>query len=197
MPRPLTPYSQAFVAAYLTNGRNGTAAHRAAYPGAASTQVHASAASRLLKDPRIKAVVAEADREDAAALAAAVRSAAISKQRIAEELAKIAFADPRQCFSLGPDGTPVPDWSRIGEGQAAGIVEVTVDDLKLQHGSKIREARRIRIKFSDKRLTLMSLAHLLGYLPEHRLHEPPDDPSQLTDAELEAAIGDAGSDRCD
>jgi len=196
MPRQLTPRSQAFIAAYLANGRNGAAAHRTAYPRATSAKVNACAASRLLQDPRIKAVVAEADREDAATLAAAVRSAAISKQRIAEELAKIAFADPRQCFALGPDGSPVPDWSRIGEGLAAGVVEVTVDDLKLRHGSKIREARRVRIKFSDKRLALMSLAHLLGYLPEHRLHEPPDDPSQLTDAELDAAIGDAGGDRC-
>jgi len=197
MSDPHTPRSQAFLAAYLANGRNGTAAHRVAYGGKATRYVRASAASRLLKDPRIQAVLAEADREADARLAAALGDAAVSKQRIAEELAKLAFADPSACFSIGPDGSPVPDWARIAEGQAAGVIEVTVEDLKLTHLSKVREARRVRIKFANKRTALMALAHLMGYLPEHRRHDEHDDPTQLSDAELDAAIGDDGDGSCD
>lgn len=89
----LTPKQQQFVDAYLRNGRNATAAYRAAYSTSALDKTVGLEACKLLKHPGIAPVIAEWDAREAAKLSEAAQRNAVTKERISSELARIAFGD--------------------------------------------------------------------------------------------------------
>lgn len=92
MREPLTPKQAAFVEAYLTNGRNGAAANRAAYSTNTWPEHAGNEALQFLRHPVIAREVAEADRKAHAKLAAFAERNAVTRERISAELASIAFA---------------------------------------------------------------------------------------------------------
>ncbi len=192
MTRALTPQRQAFAAAYIANGRQGVAAHRAAYPGTMSPQTRANGAYRLLKDPRIQALVADADRREQAARDVVAERLAITKQRLAARLAAIVFAGPIAYLVSDGKGVPKLDYEKLAEAQAKGLVEVMVDDIELS-SREARRGRRIRVRPVDRVAVLMKLARLMGYLPEQRLIQGVAD---LTQEEIDALVDDT-SDRSD
>jgi phage terminase small subunit len=95
--RPLTERRRRFVAEYLID-RNGTAAYRRAFPGAAYTTARTES-SRLLANPNIRAEVDAARREHAC-------RCRVSRDRIIRELAAVAFADIGDV--IGDDWRPLP-----------------------------------------------------------------------------------------
>ena len=90
--RRLTGKQRMFVDTYLSNGQNGADAYRTVYGTKASPQRAAEEASKLLRNPKIAPMLAKAH---AQANAAVSHKLEITKQRIADGLADIAWPDDR------------------------------------------------------------------------------------------------------
>ncbi len=157
----LTPQQQAFVTAYLDSGmKNAAAAYRIAYPTSLkwTAQRVAEAACRLLAHSKISSIIDTARAEATKALNRSVSRFAVSKERITEELARMAFADSRRLFEWGPDGVRVLSSDDLSDDEAAAVVEVS--------HTRTAEGGTIRVKMGDKRQALMDLAKLHGYVIE-------------------------------
>lgn len=129
-----------FVALYLEDF-NATQAHlRAGY----SPRSAPANASRLLQRPAVAAAVASGKRRIAESLA-------ISAERIAQEYARIAFANVDDYMTVDPDGAVRIDLAKADRGKRAGLV-----DLVVSEGTESRP-RQLRIKLGKLR-ALDSLA---------------------------------------
>jgi hypothetical protein len=186
MTKHLTQKRLDFVGAYLGNGRNGLEAHRAAYPDwQGKNQTRINAAWKLLRDPRIAALVDDADAKEKAALSEVAERHAISKRRLADRLAAIVFAAPVDYLISDGGGVPRINYDKLAEAQARGLVQVTVWAVAAGSPDQPAEARRIRIKPVDRTAAVMKLARLMGYLPEQRQIRGIDD---LTQEEIDVLI---------
>jgi phage terminase small subunit len=103
-----------FVQEYLIDLNGTQAAIRAGY----STKTANRIASELLSKP---------DVIDAIANAKAIRAerTEITADQIVKELARIAFADPRDVMSWGPDGVVLKDSNALTDDQARQVSEVS------------------------------------------------------------------------
>lgn len=106
---------KAFVAAYLTNGRNAT---QAAITAGYSQKTAAVKASQLLREVKIAQQVAVVS-ERAAAIAG------LTIERTLQEVARVAYFDPRTLFR--PDGSlKAPDeWD---DDTAAAVAQLEVEE---------------------------------------------------------------------
>jgi len=140
---------QQFVLEYLGNGFNAAAAARSAgyAKGNADTQ-----GSRLLANPKVKAVLAE-------------RTTKITQQRqitaeaVLAEIAKMAFFDPRKLFRA--DGLiPITE---LGDEEAASIAGVEVIQMKGSGRGKNKQPGPVlkKIKIADKGMNLERLGRYL------------------------------------
>jgi phage terminase small subunit len=141
----LTPKQQQFILEYLANGFNGTQAARTVGYAARNADTQAS---RMLANPRIWAVVVERrqkllDRRE------------ITAERVLDEIAKMAFLDPRKMFR--PDGSLVPI-HELGEGEAASIAGLEITEL---YEEKVPIGRLKKIKIADKGMNLERLGRYL------------------------------------
>lgn len=130
---------------YLANGFNATkAAIAAGYKKAnADTQ-----GSRMLASPRIAAELAERTRQ-------MCEKREITAERVLDEIAKMAYLDPRKLFTL--DGQLVPV-HLLGDDTAASIAGVEVSEIKAD-GFVIGHLKKIKI--ADKRGSLELLGRYL------------------------------------
>jgi hypothetical protein len=48
---------------------------------------------------------------------------------VLQELSKVGRVNMLDCMRVGPQGDPVVDFSKLTRDQAAGVIEVTVDDF--------------------------------------------------------------------
>lgn len=87
---------KAFAREYIRNGRNGTQAAIAAGFAPKSADV---TAAQLLGDPRVRSLIDEIT-------ASAAQISGLSLERTLQEVARLAYADPRRMFR--PDGTLIP-----------------------------------------------------------------------------------------
>jgi hypothetical protein len=116
-PRPLTPTEQAFVRAYLTNGRNGTAAWLKASPSCKSANAAHVQAHHALRKPTVKALIAKED----ARLAAEFN---FTRDHALRKFLEVALADPSEitqmrmvsCDSCWPKEKP--------EDKPPGVVDI-------------------------------------------------------------------------
>ena len=92
--KKLYPRREAFAAEYLKDLNATRAAIRAGY----SAKTASSIGARLLADAGVARAVE-------AGMAARARRTEIDADRVVLELARIAFADPRDLMEWGPDGT--------------------------------------------------------------------------------------------
>jgi phage terminase small subunit len=179
--KPLNELDKVFLEAYFKT--NSTLqAFFVIHPEAKEEYETAEARRRLLirnkginyaNKPRIKArieeaqLVAEGKFEQMAARFAA--SEAISKMRIVEELAKVAFSDPRK----------IMEWDGDGNFKAVASTELDPDSAAAISGVKVIRGKTIENKHGtisvpdlvipeihNKREALMDLARLLGYTEE-------------------------------
>lgn len=151
----LSPKHKRFVAEYLIDRHATNAAIRAGYTKKTARQQ----GSRLLSNANIKALVNIKEEKLQEKLE-------VTKERIVAELAKIGFANMNDYMTVGKDGDPFLDFSKITPDQAAALSEVTVEDFKDGRGEEARDIRKIKFKLYDKRAALVDLGKNLGMFTE-------------------------------
>jgi len=140
----MTPKQSAFVREYLAGGLNATqAAIRAGYSEATAY----SQGERLLRHVEVAGAISEAQSERA-------RRLEITADRVAQEYARIAFANVGDVLEFGPDGVTIREMADLTPDQLAAIAEVS--ETKTQAGGTVR------VKQHDKLGALNALAKLLG-----------------------------------
>jgi len=150
-PKPLNPRMLRFVNEYIISQNATAAAIKAGYsPNGASVQ-----GTRLLANAKIRELIQQARDRVANKLE-------VTTERIVAELAKIGFANMQDFMSVGTDGYPVLDWSKLTRDQAAALSSVQVDDFVEGRGEDARAGKRVRFKLHDKRAALVDLGKNLG-----------------------------------
>jgi phage terminase small subunit len=86
----------------------------------------------------------------------------ISKKRVLEELAKIAFANMADFMTVGASGEPVLNWRNLTHDQAAALQEVTIDEYIEGRGENARQVRRVKFKLAPKQAALEKIGIELG-----------------------------------
>jgi len=131
----------------LLKGMDQTTAYEKAGYKARGKSAEA-AASRLLSNVKFKAEYEKANDR-------AAKRAEISRARIMEEYAKVAFLDPRQFFDKDGNLIPVHD---LDEDVSAALGGIDVLHRKTTSGEIITTKK---IKFLDKKGALDSLAKIM------------------------------------
>lgn len=133
MVRKLTDKQAAFVAEYLVDLNATQAAIRAGYSERTAYRIGAE----LLQ----KTSVAEAI---AAGQAKRAQRVEITADRVVAELAKIAFADPRDLMEWGPDGVKLKASAELTEEQAASVAEVSETTTKDGGSLKLKKHDKVK-----------------------------------------------------
>lgn len=141
---------QAFVAAYLSNGRNAT---QAAITAGYSPKTATVKASQLLRDVNIAQQVAVVS-ERAAAIAG------LTVERTLQEIARVAYQDPRKLFDEKGNLKSIPD---LDDDAAASVASLEVTE-EFEGIGKDRESVGFtkKIKLWDKNTALVTAARHLG-----------------------------------
>lgn len=140
--RPLPPRQQQFVAGYLANGLN---ASQAAISAGYSAKTAASMGSRLLRNVKVAAVIAELT-------AAKLDKLDYSIERTLREVARLAFFDPLKLYR--PDGELKPI-DEIDEDTRSVIAGLESYEDYVGHGDEREAVGRVRkVKITDRRAAL-------------------------------------------
>lgn len=142
---------QRFVEEYLVDLNATQAAIRAGY----SAKTAYSQGDRLLRHVEVAAAI-RAARDKLS------EKAAITAERVIEELALIGFANMADYLRVTSDGDPFIDLSTMTREQAAALTEATVEDFKEGRGEDARDVRRVKIKIGDKIAALDRIGKHLG-----------------------------------
>ena len=141
--RALTDRQRLFVEHYLVDGNAAAAAIRAGY----SRNRADSAGHRLKNLPQVREALALAQAER-------LRQVGLSRERVLEELARIAFADIRDFLTWDDDGVRLRPMDALTAEQAACVAEI------VESGGK--SGKGLRVKLHGKLTALAALARLLG-----------------------------------
>lgn len=133
MIRKLTPKQTAFVAEYLVDLNATQAAIRAGY----SVKSAARIGVELLNKTQVREAIA-------ANQAKRAQRVEITADRVVSELAKIAFADPRDLMEWGPDGVKLKDSADLTEEQAASVAEVSETTTKDGGSLKLKKHDKVK-----------------------------------------------------
>lgn len=147
----LTEKQEAFCQSYLIDFNGSRAAKDAGYSAESSAQE----ASRLLTNVKIQARI-NALRVEMG------KGFNITRERIAQEYARIAFFDIRKIHDEDDALKPVKEFS---DDEAAAIAGIETEDIwdRDADGNRIKIGRLRKVKVTDKRGALDSLAKLMGY----------------------------------
>lgn len=171
-PAATTTWRQrAFAHEYVANGRNATLAYQTVYECSPGTADHGG--YRLLSKPLVRALVdaLEAELSEQVQL-----ETGITLARTVQELARIAFLDPRRLFEA--DGTPRPI-RELDDDTAAAIDGLDIRDVPLI-GATVT-----KYKLSSKMSALDALMkHLGGYARNNALDVSVTDKTEVSMAEL-------------
>lgn len=152
----LLPKQAAFVAEFLIDGNATQAAIRAGYsPKSAHVVCH-----EILKNPRVAAILAKKQEEIDARMKVRLDAMELTEERVAQEIARIAFFDPRKMFAA--DGRPL-SIKELDDNTAACISGLEV----LEQYEGVGEDRELvglvkKYKVSDKNAALEKAAKILG-----------------------------------
>lgn len=147
----LTGKQEAFCQAYLIDFNGAKAARLAGY---AEESSHVEA-SRLLSSANIQARINELRIQMG-------KGFNITRERIAQELARIGFFDIRSAYDENGELVPIKDLDDSTAAAIAGI-EVSNNWDRDENGKPVITGELKKIKISDKRAALDSLAKLMGY----------------------------------
>lgn len=178
--RPLNHRQGMFVAEYLVDLNATQAAIRAGY----SPKRADATGWRNMRNPKIRAAIAEAQAQRLAKLE-------MDAEAVLIELAKVARANVLDYMRVGDDGEPVFDLRRLNQNNAAAIATITVDRFKSARGDDKSQVRRMRISFHNKIAALQTLAKHFdlarkgGEVPEGVDVEPQHDPRQVARAVID------------
>ncbi len=163
----LTERQRRFVEEYLVDLNGTQAAIRAGYS-------KASAADLAYQTLRKPAVAAAIDR-------ALGRAVSVSRSRVVEELAAIAFADAGDFFTWGPDGVTVRDSRDLPADRTRVVAEISE--------SRTGTGGTIRLKLADKLAALEKLGRALGLFRERLPAADDPDTERVADTrELAKAV---------
>ena len=101
-------------------------------------------------------------RREARALERAAERYAVTTDRVIGELARIAFANSLDYWTIDSNGEPTIDLSKVDRDKGAAISEIIVDRYMDGKSENAREVKRIRIKLASKQAALESLGRHLG-----------------------------------
>lgn len=157
--RELTDKQHAFVVELLRNGGNKAAAYRAAYPGNHSANGSRTAATMLSRHPGVAKAIDQARLEAQQQIDQAIHRYAITAERIADELARLAFTRMDQLCTVelvdGRQVMRVREWADVDREAIAAVSRVK----RLADGSLV-------VELGDKRAALMDLARLKGWVAD-------------------------------
>lgn len=168
----LNPMEERFCHEYLSvTPNNITEAYRRAGYTCSGSAARA-AASRLFKRPSIQAAIK-------AMRAADARKYEITRERVLNEYAKLAFTDPRNFFR--EDGS-LKHPTELDDMTAGALTQFEVEEeyigdepdqeleaqpnggaLKRQHAKTLAIGRTAKIKWSEKRAALDAITRIMGY----------------------------------
>jgi phage terminase small subunit len=151
----LTPKQARFVQEYLVDANATQAAIRAGYRRRRAAEV----GYQLLQKTPVKHAIAKGQAATAAKLN-------ITAERIAREVALLAFANMLDYIAPQADGSAVIDLSALTRDQAAAIAGFTVDEYMDGSGDDARPVKSVKFKLHDKLGALTTLAKLLGFWRE-------------------------------
>lgn len=151
----LTGLQEGFVLEYPKD-YNATRAYfraSAAYGNGCSMITASSGAAYLLKIPRIKKVIDEADVERR-------KRYDVTPKRILEELAKMAFTDMGDFTFVDQDGQLVTDFRGASKEQIAAITEVQIETIPVGENDdgSVKYLTKTKFKLSSKQGALELLA---------------------------------------
>ena len=166
----LNPKQQRFVLEYLIDLNATQAAIRAGYsPRSAAEQAY-----DLLRKPQIQEAIDKARQKTADKLE-------ITRERVLEEYAKLAFLDPRNFYNA--DGTlkKVPD---MDADTAAALQGFEVDEIKMGEDSPALGVTQ-KIKWHDKKAALDSITRMMGWNQDKvKLQGDTENPLQMLFGQL-------------
>ena len=116
---------------------------------------------------------------------------AITKERILDEMARMAFANMLDYIRIHPDGLPYCDFSAVDRDKGVAIQEVHVETTTVMEAGEDGErvpvqVRKARFKLADKRAALVDLGKHLGMFKTQL--EVSKAPENRTADELKAEI---------
>lgn len=167
--RPVTPLNAKqikFVNEYQKDGSAKLAAIRAGYPAKSA----GNTGSWLLADPRIKDILNLVNEEKMSQMG-------VTKERVLQELASIAFANIKDILVQDSDGNTVVSLDRLKYADAAGISEITISTAP----NGIQTAK---IKMADKNTALEKLGKHLSLFKDQLEISGKVDLLQLVEASL-------------
>jgi phage terminase small subunit len=143
--------------------RVGWRSYKHAYPKS-SKKASEVGWSRLLKNAKFAARLKELQ---AKIVERVVTKTAITKEMVVAELAKIGFSNMGDYVTIGQDGLPFVDMTKVNRDQMAAVQEVHVETIT---SSEINEdgereavpVRKVRFKLGDKRASLVDIGKHLG-----------------------------------
>lgn len=146
--KKLAPRIERFVREYLADFNATRAAIAAGY----SSKTASSQAYDLLRKPEVQRAIANHQ-------AKAGEKYEAKKDRTIRELARVAFADPRDVMSWGPEGVKIFPSSVIPEDAARSVCEVSSDETVDADGNR---RVKLKVKFFDKLKALELLGRHLA-----------------------------------
>lgn len=151
----LTSKQRRFVEEYLIDLNATQAAIRAGY----SEKTAGSVGSENLQKPEIAEAIGEAQAKRS-------KRTEITQDRVLQELARIAFGDPRRVMAWGPLGVTLKDSTSLTDDEAAIVSEVS--ETVGAAGSSVK------IKTADKLGALRLVGQHLGMFKERVEHSGAD-----------------------
>lgn len=148
----ILPRQQRFIEEYLIDLKGTQAAFRAGY---GSMRGCRQRSYELLRKPQIAAAISEA----------LAKGPGITRARIIDELARIAFAQPKDYYKWGPEGVTLKNSDELSDEQAAAVSGV--------YQIITSEGGTIRIKLHDKVGALEKLGRALGMFKDQHEHSGP------------------------
>jgi phage terminase small subunit len=179
----------------LTNGRNGSAAYRAAYNTTAAPLGVAQAASHLLTHYKIKPIIEAADAHLAAATAKTMERYVVNETRIKEELARIGFSNMADFVRFADDGSPYLHLTDATRDEMAALSSVTIEEYKDGRGPTARDVKSLKIVLHDKKGALVDLGKHIGMFVNKssvQVSGPDGGPIEVVDARERIASRIAG-----
>ncbi len=150
---PLTVKERAFCEAYCSNGGNAFRAYRQAGYVANTDNTATTEGARLLRKPAIEAYIKHLQ-------ACVSKRFDISADRLVQELAAIAFADPKQMFDA--DGNLLP-LDQIPDHCMGALAEINVETTTDRRGNT---TIRRKGKLADRQKALEGLMRVTGLTSE-------------------------------
>lgn len=113
-----------------------------------------------MREPKVKAQIDLAEDKVKDKIAIIADKYAVTQERIIEEITKIAFSDPTQIQSWGPDGITVKPSSELTDEQKATVAEV--HEMRGMHGTTMK------VKQYDKLRALVDLGKAIGMFKDEK-----------------------------